>query len=121
MIKNLQEILQIRLDQYPDYASEPLNKELGSMTRDVMAKIVLKSEFHSLSACQQDVQKTVEKTLDSSVKVIADDKLVRAITKSSERDTAKVKRELVKMLVRKQRDLRRRRSSSQFYVLITCI
>ncbi|KAI5969534.1 RMS1 [Candida margitis] len=84
-VKNLQEILQIRLDQYPDYAAEPFTKDTGSMARDVMAAIVLKSEFQSLSACLQDLQKTVERTLDAPVKVINDAKLARAITDVGEK------------------------------------
>ena len=89
LIKNLTEIFEIRLDQYPDYASEPFSKDLETMTRDIMAKIVLQSEFQSLRACQQDVQKTVGRTLDASVKVVASDKLVRAIAKSGESGSKK--------------------------------
>ncbi|KAI5956444.1 RKM4 [Candida jiufengensis] len=80
-LKNFKEILEIRLDQYPIYASEPFDKILKIWNRDEMSEIVLKSEYHALKNCKDGGISTIGKTLDSKVKLIDDDKLIRAILK----------------------------------------
>ncbi|CAK9441778.1 uncharacterized protein LODBEIA_P56460 [Lodderomyces beijingensis] len=80
-ITNFNEIFKVRMDQYPNYAAQPFNTVIAKEIRDVMAETVLKSEYQSLSACKEDVPRTLELTLGDKVKIIKDEKFLRAIRK----------------------------------------
>ncbi|EDK45626.1 hypothetical protein LELG_03805 [Lodderomyces elongisporus NRRL YB-4239] len=78
---NFDAIFEVRMDQYPNYAAEPFNRDISNLSRELMAEVVLKSEYQSLKACKEDATTTLEKTLGEKIKIIADDKFLRALQK----------------------------------------
>ncbi|RLV95112.1 Ribosomal lysine N-methyltransferase 4 [Spathaspora sp. JA1] len=78
-VKNYTEILQSRLSEYPSISKEPFADDY-QQSRKYMAEVVLKSEYQSIANCL-DVDSTLANTMDSPVKTIDDDKLLRNILK----------------------------------------
>ncbi|KAI3403349.2 RKM4 [Candida oxycetoniae] len=95
MVENLGEIISSRLEEYPDFASEAFETNISKLNRETMAKIALKSEYQSLALCKEDIKGNIEKTLGAPIKIISDEKFIRAIKKKRQppEDTSAMKKQ----------------------------